>query len=207
LLKEQKRRNIYLTHTKNVLSRFDHSIVSKKKDIPGADSLLFLPDSARANLVDMGHCVDQEMANSQRGTDLETKAAMQSHYIEWTRIMGIPDPCGPHKGYQRIVAIYTKYIQSSINYYNNNNLGSATLHGYAAAVNTLELRKHSSPIKFNDKNNMARVIINNIIKEENIAKQCAPLNRSVFAKIQQMAQKSNNSDSDHCLFANIVTLA
>ncbi len=28
---------------------------------------------------DMGHCVDQEMANSQRGTDLEKVAAKQSH--------------------------------------------------------------------------------------------------------------------------------
>jgi hypothetical protein len=39
---------------------FDHSIVSKKKDVPRADLLLFLPDSARANLADMGHCIDQE---------------------------------------------------------------------------------------------------------------------------------------------------
>jgi hypothetical protein len=65
----------------------------------------------------MGHCVDQEMANSRRGTDLEKEAARQSHYIEWMRIMGIPDPCGPHKGYQRIMIIYTKYLQSGINYY------------------------------------------------------------------------------------------
>jgi hypothetical protein len=63
----------------------------------------------------MGHLVEQEMANSQRGTDLETEATRQSHYIEWTRIMGIPDQCGPHEGYQRIVAIYMKYLQSSIN--------------------------------------------------------------------------------------------
>jgi hypothetical protein len=64
----------------------------------------------------MGHHVDQEMANSQRGTDLETEAARQSHYIKWMRIMGIPNPCGPHKGYQTIMEIYTKYPQSSINY-------------------------------------------------------------------------------------------
>jgi hypothetical protein len=63
----------------------------------------------------MRHGVDQEMANSQRGTDLETEAARHSHYIKWTRIMGIPDPCGPHEGYQRILAIYTKYLQSGIN--------------------------------------------------------------------------------------------
>jgi hypothetical protein len=109
----------------------------------------------------MGHHVDQEMANSQRGTDLKTEAARQSHYIEWTRIIGIPDPCGPQKGYQRIVAIYMKYLQSSINYYNKNNLRSAMLRGYAAAVNTLfKLRKYRLPINFNDKNNMAGVTMN-----------------------------------------------
>ncbi len=106
-------------------------------DVPGADSLLFLPELARANLTDMGHCVDREMTNSQRGTDLETEAARQSHYIEWSRIMGIPNSCGPHKGYQRIKGIYTKYTCSGINYYNKNNLRSAMLHGYTTAVNTL----------------------------------------------------------------------
>ncbi len=155
----------------------------------------------------MGHRVDQEMANSQRGTDLETEAARQSHYIEWTRIMWIPDPCGPYKGYQRIVAIYTKYLQSGINYYNKTNLWSATLHGYAAAVNTLfKLRKYRLLVNFNDKNNMVGVIINNIVKEENIAKQHAPLDSTIFAKIQQLACKSDNPDSDCSLLANIVTL-
>jgi hypothetical protein len=67
-------------------------------DVPGADSLLFLPDSARANLADMGHRVNQEMANSQRGTDLETEAARQSHYIKWTRIMGCTRPLGQPQG-------------------------------------------------------------------------------------------------------------
>jgi hypothetical protein len=121
--------------------------------------------------------------------------------------MEIPNPCGPHKGYQRIVAIYTKYLQSGINYYNKNNLRSTTLHGYATAVNMLfELRKYRPPINFNNKNNMAGVIINNIIEEENIAKQRAPLDSTIFAKIQQLAQKSDNSDSDCSLFANIVIL-
>jgi hypothetical protein len=156
----------------------------------------------------MGHPVDQEMANSQRGIDLETEATRQSHYIEWTRIMRIPDPCGLHKGYQRIMAKYMKYLQSCINYYDKNILQSAMLHGYATAVNTLfELRNYRPPININDKNNMAGVIINNIIKEENIAKQRAPFDSTIFARIQQSAQKSNNSDSDNSLFANIVTLA
>jgi hypothetical protein len=93
------------------------------------------------------------------------------------------------------VATYTKYLQSGINYYNKNNLQSAMLRGYAAAINTLfELRKYRSPTNFNDKNNMAGVIINNIVKEENIANQRAPLDSTIFAEIQQPACKSNNPD-------------
>jgi hypothetical protein len=36
------------------------------------------------------------------------------------------------------------------------------------------------PIDFNNDNNMAGVIINNIIKEEYIAKQQAPLDNAIF---------------------------
>jgi hypothetical protein len=54
---------------------------------------------------------------------------------------------------------------------------------------------------------MAGVIINNIIKEEKISKQRAPLDSTIFTKIQQLAHKSNNPDSDHSFLANIVTLA
>jgi hypothetical protein len=85
------------------------------------------------------------------------------------------------------VAIYTKYLQSGIKYYNKNNLWSAMLRGYTTAYNTLfKLRNYRPSINFNDKNNMAGVIINNIIKEENIAKQRDPLNSTIFAKIQQL---------------------
>ena len=72
-----------------------------------------------------------------RNKDLETEAARQSHYIAWCGIIGIPDPCGPKYGYQRIVAIYTKYVMCGINYYNKDVLRSKTVRGYAVAVNTL----------------------------------------------------------------------
>jgi hypothetical protein len=61
----------------------------------------------------MGHHVDREMAQSQKGPDLETEAARQAYYIKWAEIFGIPDPCGYYEGL-RIVAIYIKYVQSSI---------------------------------------------------------------------------------------------
>jgi hypothetical protein len=58
----------------------------------------------------MGHCVDQDMAQSQRGPDLETEAAWQAHYIKWAEIFGIPDLCVYYEDFIRIVAIYIKYI-------------------------------------------------------------------------------------------------
>jgi hypothetical protein len=61
--------------------------------------------------------------------------------------MGIPDPCRPNVGYQRIVALHVKYLQSRVNYYNKNNLRSAILQEYATAVNMhFELPKYRPPI-------------------------------------------------------------
>jgi hypothetical protein len=75
----------------------------------------------------MGNCVDQEMAQSQRGQDIETEATRQAHFIKWTEIFGIPDSCGPFQGYQRILAIYIKYIQCSVNYNNKQAFCLATV--------------------------------------------------------------------------------
>jgi hypothetical protein len=56
--------------------------------------LFFLPDRTKSHLDDMGNRVDREVAQSRQGTDLETEAAQQAHYIKWADIFGIPDPCG-----------------------------------------------------------------------------------------------------------------
>ncbi len=89
--------------------------------------MLFLPDLARAHLADMTHHVDQEMAQSRRGQDLETEAALLAHYIKWAKIFGIPDPCGYYEGFIRIVAIYIKYVKCGVNYNNKQVLWSATV--------------------------------------------------------------------------------
>jgi hypothetical protein len=65
------------------------------------------------------------MAQSRRGPDLETEVAWQAHYIKWAEIFGKPDLCGYYKGFIRIVAIYIKYIQCSVNYNNKQVLPSA----------------------------------------------------------------------------------
>jgi hypothetical protein len=98
--------------------------------------LFFLPDSARAHVADMGHCVDQEMAQSQRGPDLETEGAWKAHYIKWAKIFGIPDPCGYYKGFIMIVAIYIKYVKCGVNYNNKQIFCSAMVQGYGGLVYT-----------------------------------------------------------------------
>jgi hypothetical protein len=113
----------------------------------------------------MGHCVDQEMAQSQRGPDLETEATRQAYYIKWDKIFGIPDPCGYYKGFIRIVAIYIKYVQCGINYNNKQVLCSATVQGYAKAVNNLfKLQRFSPPVNLSDP-------------------QCALLNNNFFCQV------------------------
>ncbi len=118
----------------------------------------------------MGHRVDREMANSRRSSDVETEAARQAHYIKWADIIGIPDPCGPHLGYQRIIAIYTKYVQCGVNYNNRQMLRSATVRGYAEAVNNLfRLCHFAPPADLTNPENMTSILITNMLREEEIA--------------------------------------
>ena len=145
---------------------------------------------------------------SRRNKDLETEAARQSHYIAWCAIIGIPDPCGPEYGYQRIVAIYAKYVMCGINYYNKDVLRSKTVRGYASAVNTLfRLRGYKHPTDLSDGNNMPGIVINNLITQENVASQRAPLDNAIFAEIRRAATSSHSPDSDRNLLFDILTLA
>ncbi len=136
------------------------------------------------------------MAQSQRGPDLETEAAWQAHYIKWAKIFGIPDPCGYYKGFIRIVVIYIKYIQCGINYNNKQVLCSATVRGYAKAVNNLfKLRSLSPLADLSNPNNMTAILLNNMLWEEDIARQRAPLDNKIFAKLHQMTIASKFKDS------------
>ena len=155
----------------------------------------------------MGHRVDREMANSRRGADIETEAARQAHYIKWADIIGIPDPCGPHLGYQRIVAIYTKYVQCGVNYNNIQVLRSHTVRGYAEAVNNLfKLRRFAPPADLTDPNNMTSILVTNMMREEEIARQRAPLDNEIFAQLRKSARASKCDDSAQSLLFDIVAL-
>jgi hypothetical protein len=147
------------------------------------------------------------MAQSQRGPDLETEAAWQAHYIKWAEIFGIPDPCGYYEGFIRIVAIYHKYVQCGVNYNNKQVLHSATVRGYAKAVNNLfKLRSFSQPADFSNPNNMTAILLNNMLREEDIARQRAPLDNEIFAKLRQTAKASKCKDSVSDLLFDVMAL-
>ncbi len=132
----------------------------------------------------MGHRVDQEMAQSQRDPDLDTEAVWQAHYIKWAKIFSIPDPCGYYAGFIKIVAIYITYVQCGINYNNKQVHWSATVQGYTKAVNNFfKLRSFSSPANLSDPNNMTAILLNNMLREEDIARQCALLDNKIFAEL------------------------
>jgi hypothetical protein len=129
----------------------------------------------------MGHCVDQEMAQSRRGPDLEIEATRQ--------------------------AIYIKFVQCGINYNNKQVLWSAMVQGYAEAINNLfKLRSFSPPADLSDPNNMTAILLNNMLREEDIARQCAPLDYKIFAKLGQTAIASKCKDSVSELLFDIVAL-
>ena len=132
--------------------------------------MFFLPDSAQANLADMGNSADQEVAMSQQNKEIAAEASQQAHYILWTRIMGIPDLCVENRGYAQIVAIYIKFLQYGVNYTNKDGLRAATLIGYAKAItNLFTLQGFQDPADPSNSKNFGGIIITNHAREENIA--------------------------------------
>ncbi len=81
------------------------------------------------------------------------------------------------------MAIYIKYVQCGINYNNKQVLRFATVQGYAEAFNNLfKLQCFSPPANLSNSNNMTAILLNNMLREEDIARQHALLNNKNFAK-------------------------
>ncbi len=82
------------------------------------------------------------------------------------------------------MAIYIKYIQCGVNYNNKQVLWSAMVRGYAEAVNKLfKLKSFSPPANLSGQNNMMAILLYNMLQEEDIARQPAPLNNKIVAKL------------------------
>jgi hypothetical protein len=122
-------------------------------------------------------------------------------------MFGIQDPCGYYEGFIRIGAIYIKYDQCGVNYNTKQVLRSATVRGYAEVVNNLfKLRSFSPPADLSDPNNMTAILLNNMLWEEDIARQHAPLDNKIFAKSRQTAIARKCEDSVSALLFDVVAL-
>ena len=118
-----------------------------------------------------------------------------------------PDPCGHQRGYQRIVAIYIKYLMTGINFRNKDFLRLATVQGYASSINLLfKLRDMKPPIDVADPNNVSGILINNLVKEEDIARQRISLDSAIFAKLLRKSNVSCFLDSEQRTLFNLVIL-
>ncbi len=105
------------------------------------------------------------------------------------------------------MAIYTKYVQSGVNYNNKQVLYSATVRGYAESVIILfKLRGFAPPANLSDSNNMTAILINNMLRKEDIVRQRAPLDNKIFAKLRRSATSSKKSNLINNLFFNFLSL-
>jgi hypothetical protein len=79
--------------------------------------------------------------------------------------------------------------------------------GYAKVVNNLfKLRCFSPPANLSNPNNMTAILLNNMLQEENIARQHALLDNKIFAKLHQTSTASKCKDSVSDLLFDIAAL-
>ena len=121
--------------------------------------------------------------------------------------MKVPDPCGHQQGYQRIIAIYIKYLMTGVNFRNKDFLRLATVQGYTSSINLLfKLRDMKPPINVADPNNVSGILINNLVKENDIARQRSPLDSAIFAELLRKSNVSCSLDSEQRTLFNLIVL-
>jgi len=107
----------------------------------------------------------------------------------------VPDPCGNHDGYKRIVACFLEQLM------HDHNSRSATVCGYAQAINILfELRKYKIPADLSSHTNMCYNLILAREREENVARQRSPITREMFTVLLERA-KTSQIESDVAVVA------
>jgi hypothetical protein len=105
------------------------------------------------------------------------------------------------------INIYIGYLMSGVNFRNKDSLRSNTIKGYATGINSLfTLRGMEAPIVLSDPNNMVGILINNLIKEEDIARQRSPLNRNIYAEMLRRSNVSRLPDSEQRTVFDVTTM-
>jgi hypothetical protein len=63
-----------------------------------------------------------------------------------------------------------------------------------------------APVDTSNPNNMAGILINNLVKEEDIARQCNPLGSNIFAELLRKSNISHLPDSEQRTLFNLIAL-
>jgi hypothetical protein len=96
---------------------------------------------------------------------------------------------------------------SGVNFRNKDFLRLATVQGYATSINSLlRLQSMEAPVDTSDPNNMVGILINNLVKEEDIARQRSPLDSNIFTKLLQKLNVSCSPDLEQRTLFNLVAL-
>jgi hypothetical protein len=96
---------------------------------------------------------------------------------------------------------------SDINFRNKGYLRLATVQGYTTSINLpFRLQGMKAPVDTSNLNNMAGILINNLVKEEDIARQRSPLDSNIFAKLLRKSNVSRSPDSEQCTLSDLVAL-
>ncbi len=121
--------------------------------------------------------------------------------------MNIADPCGHQQGYQCIIAIYIKYLMSGVNFRNKDFLRLDTVRGYATSINALfKLQDMKPPVIVANPNNILGILINNLVKEEDIARQRGPQDSYIFTELLCKSNVSWSRDSKHSILFDLITI-
>jgi hypothetical protein len=79
--------------------------------------------------------------------------------------------------------------------------------GYATSINVLfKLRDMKPPVNVADPNNILGILINNLVKEEDIARQRSLLDSDIFTKLLCKSNVSRSRDSKHNTLFNLVAI-
>lgn len=131
----------------------------------------------------------------------------EAHWIAWCLANGVTHPVGSEPAYVTLLGMYLHGVRLGNNYHNRQNIRSATLRGYAEAVNELfRLRDMPLPYDPSNKRNDSTVAIANLADEETIANQREPLTEPMAAEAIRIGQQAHEDSVDN-LTANIICLA
>jgi hypothetical protein len=96
---------------------------------------------------------------------------------------------------------------TGINFRNKDFLRLATVQGYASSINLLfKLQDMKPPFEVANPNNILGILINNLVKEEDIARQRSPLDSAIFAELLRKLNVSHSLDSKQRTLFDLVVL-